>query len=112
MFSDFLQGGAIAQRVFHTRILPHILCPNTSFGIPDTFHGSALDLLERMGGPEGLLISPTSKSAQRRNEENVTDRSAPSLTLSSSSPVSRSVPAGPKINVASRLTTRATISLS
>ncbi|THH07038.1 hypothetical protein EW145_g3658 [Phellinidium pouzarii] len=49
-------GGTIAQRVFHTRLLPHILCPGTPFGLHDAFHNAALDMQERMGGADGLLV--------------------------------------------------------
>ncbi|KAL5521488.1 hypothetical protein ACEPAF_2236 [Sanghuangporus sanghuang] len=56
-------GGTIAQRVFHTRLLPHMLLPGTSLGLHDAFHRAALDMQARMGGPDGLLVS--SESSQR-----------------------------------------------
>ncbi|KAL5514471.1 hypothetical protein ACEPAG_2559 [Sanghuangporus baumii] len=57
-------GGTITQRVFHTRLLPHMLLPGTSLGLHDAFHRAALDMQARMGGPDGLLVS--SESSQRR----------------------------------------------
>lgn len=57
-------GGAVAHRVFHTRILPHILLPRTSSGLLDVFHDEALAVSERMGGAEGdLLAAEEQKSA-------------------------------------------------
>lgn len=52
------QGGVIAQRVFHTRVLPHILLPGTPFGLHDAFHDATLEAQARLGGPKGLLITP------------------------------------------------------
>lgn len=51
-----LQGGNLAHRVFHTRVLPHILLPGTPAGLNDAFHEHALELCERMGGLEGALV--------------------------------------------------------
>lgn len=48
----------VAQRVFHTRVLPHILLPGTPFGLHDSFHGAALEALKCLGGTNGLLILP------------------------------------------------------
>ena len=52
------QGGVVAQRVFHTRVLPHILLPGTPFGLHDAFHDAALEAQARLGGPKGLLVTP------------------------------------------------------
>lgn len=43
-------GGSVAHRLFHTRILPHILLPNQHGGVPMEFHAKALSISERMGG--------------------------------------------------------------
>ncbi|KLO07780.1 hypothetical protein SCHPADRAFT_881219 [Schizopora paradoxa] len=45
-------GGLVTQRAFHTRFLPHILCPGESSGLHDAFHGAAREMMERMGGPD------------------------------------------------------------
>ena len=45
----------MAHQVFHTRLLPHVLLPNTSIGLSDAFHDYALEICERMGGLDGLL---------------------------------------------------------
>ena len=50
----FFQGGAIAQRVFHTRILPHVSQPG--LGLPEAFRGRATELCEEMGGLDGSLL--------------------------------------------------------
>jgi large subunit ribosomal protein L15 len=47
-------GGAIAQRVFHTRILPHVSQPG--LGLPEAFRGRATELCEEMGGLDGSLL--------------------------------------------------------
>ncbi|KAG8216581.1 hypothetical protein J3R82DRAFT_6765 [Butyriboletus roseoflavus] len=49
-------GGSAAHRLFHTRILPHLLLPGRSSGVPEEFHATALRLCERMGGPECELL--------------------------------------------------------
>lgn len=54
-------GGLISQRVFHTRFLPHILCPGEPIGLHDAFHNAAREMMERMGGPDGSLSSSESK---------------------------------------------------
>ncbi|KAI6104177.1 hypothetical protein F5141DRAFT_1237370 [Pisolithus sp. B1] len=45
-------GGSVAHRLFHTRILPHILLPNQHGGVPMEFHARALSISERMAGLE------------------------------------------------------------
>ncbi|KAL4068523.1 hypothetical protein V8B97DRAFT_1873065 [Scleroderma yunnanense] len=45
-------GGVAAHRLFHTRILPHILLPNERGGIPMEFHARAMSICEQMGGVE------------------------------------------------------------
>ncbi len=59
-----LQGGLITQRVFHTRFLPHILCPGEPVGLHDAFHNAAQELMERMGGPNASLSPEESESAK------------------------------------------------
>ncbi|KIK82752.1 hypothetical protein PAXRUDRAFT_35530 [Paxillus rubicundulus Ve08.2h10] len=63
-------GGSVAHRLFHTRILPHILLPERSSGVPAEFHAKALQICERMGGTEGdlsystkRLLTPTQSGA-------------------------------------------------
>lgn len=46
----------MAHRLFHTRILPHILLPNQAEGVPLEFHHRALTICERMGGLDGNLL--------------------------------------------------------
>lgn len=50
------QGGSIAHRVFHTRLLPHLLLPRRADGVPDAFHEDALRMCQKMGGIDGPLI--------------------------------------------------------
>jgi hypothetical protein len=45
----------VAHRLFHTRILPHILLPGKVEGVPAEFHQKVLVLCERMGGVDGKL---------------------------------------------------------
>ncbi|KII84584.1 hypothetical protein PLICRDRAFT_146714 [Plicaturopsis crispa FD-325 SS-3] len=49
-------GGSVANRLFHTRILPNILLPGRPQGLHDAFHADALNMLHRMGGPESNLL--------------------------------------------------------
>jgi dsRNA-specific ribonuclease len=53
-------GGSVAHQLFHTRILPHLLLPGTSSGVPEEFHTTALRICERMGGPESDLLHHSS----------------------------------------------------
>lgn len=46
----------MAHRLFHTRILPHILLPDQAEGVPVEFHHQALAICERMGGVDGNLL--------------------------------------------------------
>ncbi|KAI5117845.1 hypothetical protein M0805_008117 [Coniferiporia weirii] len=72
-------GGSIAQRVFHTRLLPHILCPGTPFGLHDAFHEAALDMQEQMGGATGLLVT---KEATHERRQATSSRSFHSIATS------------------------------
>jgi len=56
------QGGAVAQRVFHTRLLPLLLVPG---GIPQQFHGPVRAFRDRMGGPTGPLLVPNEKQTSK-----------------------------------------------
>ncbi|OBZ76930.1 hypothetical protein A0H81_03057 [Grifola frondosa] len=56
-------GGSVAHRLFHTRVLPLILLPGNQQGLPDAFHEHALEVCERMGGPDGALIVPGQKAS-------------------------------------------------
>ncbi|KAG1772772.1 hypothetical protein EDD22DRAFT_814945 [Suillus occidentalis] len=49
-------GGSVTHRLFHTRILPHILLPDRAEGVPLEFHHRALTICERMGGIDGNLL--------------------------------------------------------
>ncbi|KAF8548824.1 hypothetical protein OG21DRAFT_1448664 [Imleria badia] len=49
-------GGSVTHQLFHTRILPHLLLPERSSGVPEEFHATALQICERMGGPESDLL--------------------------------------------------------
>ena len=50
------QGGSVAHRLFHPRLLPHILLPGRSEGLHDSFHEHALATCEKMGGANGPLV--------------------------------------------------------
>ncbi|EIM91859.1 uncharacterized protein STEHIDRAFT_151216 [Stereum hirsutum FP-91666 SS1] len=54
LFHQF--GGSVTHRVFHTRVLPHILLPNRPEGLHSAFHDHAKDVCRNMGGPEGPLV--------------------------------------------------------
>lgn len=45
----------MAHRVFHTRLLPHLLLPGYE-GLPEAFHADAQAACERMGGVDGELL--------------------------------------------------------
>ncbi|KAG9311588.1 hypothetical protein JVU11DRAFT_7797 [Chiua virens] len=49
-------GGSVAHQLFHTRILPHLLLPEKSSGVPEEYHATALKICDRMGGTESELI--------------------------------------------------------
>ncbi|KAI0251145.1 hypothetical protein BJV78DRAFT_1275462 [Lactifluus subvellereus] len=49
-------GGSVAHRLFHTRVLPHLLLPGSPFGLPDVLHAEALKAAEHYGGLEGPLV--------------------------------------------------------
>ncbi|KAI0922725.1 hypothetical protein AcV5_009622 [Taiwanofungus camphoratus] len=51
-------GGSVAHRLFHTRVLPHILLPGSPDGLHDAFHESALAICSQMGGLDGALVVP------------------------------------------------------
>ncbi|KAF8954895.1 hypothetical protein BDZ97DRAFT_1907982 [Flammula alnicola] len=46
-------GASVAHRVFHTRLLPHILVKG---GLPKQFHKDVESICARMGGPDGPLL--------------------------------------------------------
>jgi len=52
----FQFGGMVAQRVFHTRFLPHLL---VNRGLPKVFHKDANLMCAQMGGPQGTLLLTT-----------------------------------------------------
>lgn len=49
-----LQGGSVAQRVFHTRVLPNLMLPD-GHGLPKSLHPDATKICESMGGQDGPL---------------------------------------------------------
>ncbi|KAF5336476.1 hypothetical protein D9611_006643 [Ephemerocybe angulata] len=55
----FQFGGSVAHRVFHTRMLPHLLVRG---GLPPAFHEEVATVAKRMGGPMGNLLHPSGKS--------------------------------------------------
>ncbi|THH33519.1 hypothetical protein EUX98_g660 [Antrodiella citrinella] len=63
-------GGDITHRIFHTRILPHILLPGTAIGLNDVFHEHAMRLY---GLFKYLTISHSPNSA-RPSIFNITGR--------------------------------------
>jgi len=71
-------GGAVAHRVFHTRLLPHILLPGRPEGLHDAYHGLAQKICEGMGGVNGPLDVVNAKpilsdlpGSQKAQEESV-----------------------------------------
>jgi hypothetical protein len=50
------QGGRIAHRLFHLRVLPHLLHPGSPVGLPDVLHSDALKAAEHYGGSKGGLV--------------------------------------------------------
>ncbi|KAF8327095.1 ribonuclease-III-like-domain-containing protein [Amanita rubescens] len=52
-------GATVAQRVFHTRILPKLSLQRSSEGLPDVFRADALAICQRMGGPDAQLLPET-----------------------------------------------------
>ncbi|KAK7034660.1 hypothetical protein VNI00_012302 [Paramarasmius palmivorus] len=49
-------GGSVAHRVFHTRLLPHLLLGPNNQGLPEAFHGDARAICNEMGGMQGQLV--------------------------------------------------------
>jgi len=49
-------GGRVAHRLFHIRVLPHLLLPGSPFGLPDILHADALNAVECYGGLKGPLV--------------------------------------------------------
>ncbi|KAI0080301.1 hypothetical protein K474DRAFT_1658017 [Panus rudis PR-1116 ss-1] len=56
-------GGSVAHRLFHTRVLPHLLLPGRPEGLHDAFHAHALEICEQMGGENGPLVLTNEGSA-------------------------------------------------
>jgi hypothetical protein len=61
-------GGSVAHQLFHTRILPHLFLPGRSSGVPEEFHTTALQICERMGGPERDLLHHISSPEHTKDE--------------------------------------------
>ncbi|KAI0002183.1 ribonuclease-III-like-domain-containing protein [Russula compacta] len=49
-------GGSVAHRLFHIRMLPHLLLPGSPFGLPDVLHADAVKAAEHYGGLKGPLV--------------------------------------------------------
>ncbi|KAI0094939.1 ribonuclease-III-like-domain-containing protein [Irpex rosettiformis] len=59
-------GGNTAHRLFHTRLLPHILLPGQPEGLHDAFHGHAYKICQQMGGLQASLEAPDSQDSSNR----------------------------------------------
>ncbi|KAI0348377.1 hypothetical protein BDW22DRAFT_1366032 [Trametopsis cervina] len=57
-------GGNVAHRLFHTRLLPHVLLPGRPDGLHDSFHGHALKICKQLGGQHGNLLDSASPETQ------------------------------------------------
>ncbi|KAK2464705.1 hypothetical protein APHAL10511_003281 [Amanita phalloides] len=57
-------GASVAQRLFHTRVLPKLLLERRPEGLPDVFHAEALAMCERMGGPDAQLSDSSSQRVE------------------------------------------------
>lgn len=51
------KGGSTAHRIFHTRVLPHLLLSQRDVGLPELFHRDARAACAEMGGIHGPLLS-------------------------------------------------------
>ncbi|EJF59875.1 hypothetical protein DICSQDRAFT_64192 [Dichomitus squalens LYAD-421 SS1] len=49
-------GGAVAHRLFHTRLLPHLCIQGSMEGLHAAYHQHALEVCEKMGGRTGPLL--------------------------------------------------------
>ncbi|KAI1792730.1 hypothetical protein LXA43DRAFT_886881 [Ganoderma leucocontextum] len=49
-------GGAVAHRLFHTRLLPHLCVQGSMQGLHAGYHEHALEVCEKMGGRTGPLL--------------------------------------------------------
>ncbi|KAF8651615.1 hypothetical protein AX16_004656 [Volvariella volvacea WC 439] len=59
-------GGSVAHRVFHTRLLPHLVTWNKTKILPVAFHADVMAIGQKMGGAEGPLLLD---SAQEGSEK-------------------------------------------
>jgi hypothetical protein len=82
------QGGSVAHRVFHTRLLPHILLGRKADGLPEAFHEHAHAVCNDIGGKEGKLIldrpaphAPTIALSNRKTVPKRTPREAASIRV-------------------------------
>jgi len=50
------QIGRVAHRFFHILVLPHLLLPESPFGLPDALHADVLKAAEYNGWIERTLI--------------------------------------------------------
>ncbi|TFY69764.1 hypothetical protein EVJ58_g255 [Rhodofomes roseus] len=57
-------GGVVSQRLFHTRVLPHLLLHGKPQGLSDAFHEHAMAICEQFGGPNGDLTGVGARVAQ------------------------------------------------
>lgn len=58
------QGGSVAHRLFHTRVLPNILVPGRPEGLPDVFHEHVMEVCDSMGGLKGDLLAAESAASE------------------------------------------------
>jgi hypothetical protein len=58
-----IQGGSVALRAFHTRVLPNLLIDGVNGGLPVIFHSEVRQICKSMGGPEGDLTKPLPERA-------------------------------------------------
>lgn len=65
-------GGTVAHRIFHTRILPHLLLPGTVEGLHDSLHDYALEVSDRLSG------RPVSSKPEPQGEPETADAPAAS----------------------------------
>lgn len=57
------QGGSVALRAFHTRVLPNLLLDGKNGGLPLVFHSEAREICNKMGGSESDLTKPIQERA-------------------------------------------------
>ncbi|KZT28135.1 hypothetical protein NEOLEDRAFT_1087798 [Neolentinus lepideus HHB14362 ss-1] len=64
-------GGTVAHRIFHTRILPHLLLPGSAEGLRDSLHPHAMKICEQLGGLPNRTQAKPALSALDSTPESV-----------------------------------------